>query len=76
LRIAKGKTYAGTGIVVVVDVVDDVVVDDVVDVVVVDVVVDIVVGAVITSVFEVPAQPNRLTPATMREISLTLIPSP
>jgi hypothetical protein len=68
LRIANGKTYVGTGIVVVVDVL---VVDDVVEVVV-----DVVVGAVITSVFEVPAQPNRLTPATMREISLTLIPSP
>ncbi len=52
-------------------VVDVLVVDDVVEVVV-----DVVVGAVITSVFEVPAQPNRLTPATMREISLTLIPSP
>jgi hypothetical protein len=68
LRIANGKTYVGTGTVVVVDVL---VVDDVVEVVV-----DVVVGAVITSVFEVPAQPNRLTPATMREISLTLIPSP
>jgi hypothetical protein len=69
LRIAKGKTYAGTGIVVVVDVVDDVVVDDVVDVVV-----DIdVVGAVV--VVE-SAQPRRLTPTTTREISLALIPSP
>jgi hypothetical protein len=58
--------------VVVVDVVVDVlVVDDVVDVVV-----DVDVVVVVTSVFEVPAQPNRLTPATMREISLTLIPSP
>ena len=57
---------------VVVDVVVDVlVVDDVVDVVV-----DVDVVVVVTSVFEVPAQPNRLTPATMREISLTLIPSP
>jgi hypothetical protein len=61
-----------------------VVVVDVVDVLVVDVLVvvlvngvEVVVGVVIgTSVFEVPAQPNRLTPATMREISLTLIPSP
>jgi hypothetical protein len=71
LRIANGKTYAGTGIVVVVDVV-------VVDVVVVVLVneVAVVVGAVVTSVFDVSAQPNRLTPATMREISLTLIPSP
>ena len=60
---------------VVVDVVDVVVVD----VVVVDVVVDVVVlvdGFVVTSVFDVPAQPNRLTPATMREISLASIPSP
>ena len=57
---------------VVVDVVVDVlVVDDVVDVVV-----DVDVVVVVTSVFAVPAQPNRLTPATMREISLALIPSP
>lgn len=59
------------------------VVVDVVDVVVVDVLVvvlvdgvDVTVGAVVTSVFVVPAQPNRLTPATMREISLDSIPSP
>ena len=64
--------------VVVVDVVvvDVVVVDVVVDVVVLVNGVDVTVGAVVTSVFDVPAQPNRLTPATMREISLTLIPSP
>ena len=62
---------------VVVDVVDVLVVDvvvDVVDVVVLDEVVVGVVGG--TSVFDVPAQTNRLTPATRREISLALIPSP
>ena len=60
------------------------VVVNVVDVLVVDVLVvvlvngvEVVVGVVVvTSVFAVPAQPNRLTPATMREISVTLIPSP
>ena len=61
-------------------VVVDVVVDEVddVDVLVVVLVngVDVTVGAVVTSVFDVPAQPNRLTPTTMREISLALIPSP
>jgi len=55
-------------------VVDEVVVDVVVVVLVNEV--EVVVGAVVTSVFDVPAQPNRLTPATMREISLALIPSP
>jgi hypothetical protein len=51
----------------------------VVDVLVVDVlVVDVVDvgGFVVTSVFAVPAQPNRTTPATRRKISLALIPSP
>ena len=61
-------------------VVVDVVVDEVDDVDVLVVVpvngVDVTVGAVVTSVFDVPAQPNRLTPATMREISLASIPSP
>ena len=61
-------------VVLVVDVVDVVVVDVLV-VVLVDGV-DVTVGAVVTSVFDVPAQPNRLTPATMREISLASIPSP
>ena len=57
---------------VVVDVVVDVlVVDDVVDVVV-----DVDVVVVVTSVFAVPAQPNRATPATKRKTSLALIPSP
>jgi hypothetical protein len=71
LRIANGKTYVGTGIVVVVVV--DVLVDDVVDVVVaIDVLVDVV-GAIV--VVE-SAQPRRLTPTTTREISLALIPSP
>jgi hypothetical protein len=69
LRIAKGKTYVGTGIVVVVDVVDVLVVVDVVDVVVA---IDVV-GAIV--VFE-SAQPRKLTPTTTREISLTLIPTP
>ena len=59
---------------VVVDEVDDV--DVVVDVVVLVNGVDVAVGAVVTSVYDVPVQPNRLTPATIREISLTLIPSP
>jgi hypothetical protein len=57
-------------------VVDVLVIDDVVDVVVdVDVVVVLVdvVGAIV--VVE-SAQPRRHTPATMREISLALIPSP
>ena len=61
-------------VVLVVDVVDVVVVDVLV-VVLVDGV-DVTDGAVVTSVFDVPAQPNRLTPATMREISLASIPSP
>ena len=61
---------------VVVDVVDVVVVDVVVDVVVLVDGVDVTVGAVVTSVFDVPAQPSRPIPATMREISLALIPSP
>ena len=60
-------------------VVVDVVVDEVDDVdVLVVVLVDgfVVVGTVVTSVFDAPAQPNRITPATMREISLALISSP
>ena len=59
------------------------VVVDVVDVLVVDVIVvvlvngvEVVGGAVVTSVFGVPAQLNRTTPATRRKISLALIPSP
>ncbi len=60
---------------VVVDVVDVVVVDVVVDVVVL---VDgfVVVGTVVTSVFDAPAQPDKVATITMREISLALIPSP
>jgi hypothetical protein len=73
LRIAKGKTYAGTGIVVVVDVVDVLVDDVVVDVVVAVVVLVDVVGAIV--VVE-SVQPRRLTPTTTREISLALIPTP
>ena len=49
----------------------------VVDVVVLVNGVEVIVGAVGgTSVFEMPAQPNRTTPATRRKISLALIPSP
>ena len=63
---------------VVVDVVDVLVVDVLVVVLVVVLVngVEVVVGTVVTSVFEVPAQPNRLTPTTNRRINLALIPSP
>ncbi|CAB4716169.1 unannotated protein [freshwater metagenome] len=57
---------------VVVDVVDVVVVDVVVDVVVLVDGVDVVGATVVVE----SAQPNRLTPATMREISLALITSP
>ena len=72
MRIANGKTYVGTGTVVVVDVLVVEVVDVVVEVVVLVDGVDVVGAIVVVGL----AQPRRPTPPTNRRINLALIHSP